>query len=149
MKSVMLVLQREENHDNDLQSNAKGDKSLLWVLLAIVTAIPTAVLTLFATFDFNLGKDPVTKECRTTIQPVLHWNLELPTIICLICILALLWIVFTSKSNTTKKDHMHSEIFIAAQLLSTFLMSSMFFFIFIFFLKIGLISDTAAEHTAI
>ena len=28
-------------------------------------------------------------------------------------------------------------------------MSSMFFFIFIFFLKIGLISDTAAEHTAI
>ena len=62
-----------ENHGNDLQSNAKGDKSLLWVLLAIVTAIPTAVLTLFATFDFNLGKDPVTKECRTTIQPVLHW----------------------------------------------------------------------------
>ena len=116
----------EENHGNDLQSNAKGDKSLLWILLAIVTAIPTAVLTLFATFDFNLGKDPVTKECRTTIQPVLHWNLELPTIICLICILALLWIVFTSKSNTTKKDHMHSEIFIAAQLLSTFLMSSMF-----------------------
>ena len=51
----------EENHGNDLQSNAKRDKSLLWVLLAIVTAIPTAVLTLFATFDFNLGK--VIKNC--------------------------------------------------------------------------------------